>query len=313
MTQESVLILTLAGAIGTGTPLVFAAIGGVISERAGVINLGMEGMMLIGAVTTFLVVNKTGSPLLGFIAGGIAGALLALIHATLAISLRANQIVCGLALTIFGTGLASFIGKPIEGAGLEKSFNKLKIPFLSDIPAVGTVLFKQDVLVYFSWFAALLASLYLNRTRTGLSLRAVGENPATADAMGLSVVRMRYAHVIVGGLLAGFGGSYVILRIVPAWSQAGTTNGIGWIALALVVFASWHPLRVIGGAYLFGVALQANFALQAKGITVIPAEFLAMLPYLLTVAILVVLTANRRTRGAGAPAALGLPFVRDER
>ena len=190
MTQESVLILTLAGAIGTGTPLVFAAIGGVISERAGVINLGMEGMMLIGAVTTFLVVNKTGSPLLGFIAGGIAGALLALIHATLAISLRANQIVCGLALTIFGTGLASFIGKPIEGAGLEKSFNKLKIPFLSDIPAVGPVLFKQDGLVYFSWFVALLASLYLNRTRTGLSLRAVGENPATADAMGLSVVRM---------------------------------------------------------------------------------------------------------------------------
>ena len=273
----------------------------------------MEGMMLIGAVTTFLVVNKTGSPLLGFIAGGIAGALLALIHATLAISLRANQIVCGLALTIFGTGLASFIGKPIEGAGLEKSFNKLKIPFLSDIPAVGPVLFKQDGLVYFSWFVALLASLYLNRTRTGLSLRAVGENPATADAMGLSVVRMRYAHVIIGGLLAGFGGSYVILRIVPAWSQAGTTNGIGWIALALVVFASWRPLRVIGGAYLFGVALQANFALQAKGITVIPAEFLAMLPYLLTVVILVVLTANRRTRGAGAPAALGLPFVRDER
>ena len=231
----------------------------------------------------------------------------------MAISLRANQIVCGLALTIFGTGLASFIGKPIEGAGLEKSFNKLKIPFLSDIPAVGPVLFKQDGLVYFSWFVALLASLYLNRTRTGLSLRAVGENPATADAMGLSVVRMRYAHVIIGGLLAGFGGSYVILRIVPAWSQAGTTNGIGWIALALVVFASWRPLRVIGGAYLFGVALQANFALQAKGITVIPAEFLAMLPYLLTVVILVVLTANRRTRGAGAPAALGLPFVRDER
>jgi len=313
MTQESVLILTLAGAIGTGTPLVFAAIGGVISERAGIINLGMEGMMLIGAVTTFLVDNKTGSPLLGFIAGGIAGPLLALIHASLAISLRANQIVCGLALTIFGTGLASFIGKPIEGANLEKSFNKLKIPFLSDIPAIGPVLFKQDVLVYFSWFVALLASLYLNRTRTGLSLRAVGENPATADAMGLSVVRMRYAHVIVGGLLAGFGGSYVILRIVPAWSQAGTTNGIGWIALALVVFASWRPLRVIAGAYLFGVALQANFALQAKGITVIPAEFLAMLPYLLTVVILVVLTANRRTRGAGAPAALGLPFVRDER
>jgi len=313
MTHESVLILTLAAAIGSGTPLIFAAIGGVICERAGVINLGMEGMMLIGAVTTFLVDNKTGSPVLGFIAGGIAGAFLALIHATLAISLRANQIVCGLALTIFGTGLASFIGKPIEGAGLKKSFGTMHLPALSSIPGVGPILFKQDILVYVSWFVALLASLYLNRTRTGLSLRAVGENPATADAMGLSVVRMRYAHVVAGGLLAGFGGSYVILRIVPAWSQAGTTNGIGWIALALVVFASWRPLRVIIGAYIFGIALQANFALQAKGITVIPAEFLAMLPYLLTVVILVVLTANRRTRGGGAPAALGLPFVRDER
>ena len=313
MTQESVLILTLAAAIGSGTPLIFAAIGGVISERAGVINLGMEGMMLMGAVTTFLVNNKTGSPLASFIAGGVAGALLATIHATLAISLRANQIVCGLALTIFGTGLASFIGKPIEGQPLKKSFGSLDIPGLSSIPGVGPILFKQNVLVYLSWAIALLASLYLNRTRTGLSLRAVGENPATADAMGLSVVRMRYAHVVVGGLLAGFGGSYVILRIVPAWSQAGTTNGIGWIALALVVFASWRPLRVIIGAYIFGVALQANFALQAKGITLIPAEFLAMLPYLLTVVILVVLTANRRTRGGGAPAALGLPFVRDER
>ena len=311
--KDSLLILTLAAAVSAGTPLVFAALGGVLGERAGVINLGMEGMMLIGAVTAFLVDNKTNSVLLGLLAAGVAGALLALIHGALSISLRANQIVSGLALTIFGTGLASFIGKPIEGQRLSKMLPEVQLPLLVKIPYIGHIFFNQDLLVYLSWIITVLASLYINRTRTGLGLRAVGENPATADAMGIRVSRIRYAHVTAGGALAGFGGAYVILRIVPTWNQAGTTNGLGWIALALVVFAAWHPLRVIFGAYLFGIALQANFALQARGVHIIPAEFLAMLPYLLTVAILVILTANQRTRGAGPPTALGLPFVRDER
>ena len=311
--KDSLLILTLAAAVSSGTPLVFAALGGVLGERAGVINLGMEGMMLIGAVTAFLVDNKTNSVLLGLLAAGSAGALLALIHGTLSISLRANQIVSGLALTIFGTGLASFIGKPIEGQRLSKTLPEVQLPLLGKIPYIGHIFFNQDLMVYLSWILTILASLYINRTRAGLGLRAVGENPATADAMGLRVSRIRYAHVTMGGALAGFGGAYVILRIVPTWSQAGTINGLGWIALALVVFATWRPLRVISGAYLFGIALQANFALQARGVHVIPAEFLAMLPYLLTVGILVVLTVNQHTRGAGPPAALGLPFVRDER
>ena len=311
--KDSLLILTLAAAVSAGTPLVFAALGGVLGETAGVINLGMEGMMLIGAVTAFLVDNKTNSVLLGLLAAGVAGALLALIHGALSISLRANQIVSGLALTIFGTGLASFIGKPIEGQRLSKMLPEVQLPLLVKIPYIGHIFFNQDPLVYLSWIVTILASLYINRTRTGLGLRAVGENPATADAMGLRVSRIRYAHVTAGGALAGFGGAYVVLRIVPTWNQAGTTNGLGWIALALVVFAAWHPLRVIFGAYLFGIALQANFALQARGVHIIPAEFLAMLPYLLTVAILVILTANQRTRGAGPPTALGLPFVRDER
>ena len=313
MSQNSTLVLNIAVALQAGTPLIFAAIGGILGERAGVINLGMEGMMLMGAVTTFLVAKKVSSPTVAFIAAGIAGGLLALIHAVLAISLRANQIVCGLALTIFGTGLASYIGKPIEGEKLAHRFGSLKIPGLSELPWIGHILFSQDVLVYLSWALALTVSLYLNRTRSGLGLRAVGENPATADAMGIRVAQSRYLHVIAGGMFAGFGGSYLVMRIVPSWNQGGTTSGIGWIALALVVFASWRPLRVIAGAYLFGLALQANFALQAEGITIIPAEFLAMLPYILTVVILVILTANRKTRGAGAPAALGLPFVRDER
>lgn len=310
--NQSVVVLTLAAAIASGTPLIFAGIGGVLGERSGVINLGMEGMMLLGAVSAFLINNVTKSAPISFIAAGVAGALLALVHAGLTISLRANQIVSGLALTIFGTGLANYLGTPLEGERLEKTFKTLKIPVLSQIPVIGEVLFSQDALVYFSWLVAIVASFYLHRTRAGLGLRAVGENPATADAMGIRVVATRYAHIALGGVLAGFGGAYVILRIVPTWSQAGTTAGLGWIALALVVFAGWRPLRVIAGAYIFGVALQANFALQAAGISAIPAEFLAMLPYLLTVAILVLLTARKKD-GSGAPGALGLPFVRDER
>ena len=310
--NDSVLVLTLAAAIISGTPLIFAAIGGVLGERAGVINLGMEGMMLVGAVSAFLANNATKSPLASFIAAGFAGAFLALIHAGLTISLRANQIVSGLALTIFGTGLANFLGTPLEGERLEKTVSTFAIPGLSKIPGLGPILFEQDLLVYLSWTVAVVASLYLHRTRTGLGLRAVGENPATADSMGIRVAATRYTHIAIGGALAGFGGAYVIMRIVPTWSQAGTTAGLGWIALALVVFAGWRPLRVIAGAYIFGVALQANFALQAAGISTIPAQFLAMLPYLLTVAILVVLTARKKD-GSGAPAALGLAFVRDER
>lgn len=310
--NDSIIVLTLAAAIISGTPLIFAGIGGVIGERSGVLNLGMEGMMLVGAVSAFLINSVTASPSLSFLFAGVAGAILALVHAGLTISLRANQIVSGLALTIFGTGLANFIGTPIEGQRLKASFGHLNIPGLADLPVLGPILFQQDVLIYLSWALAIVASLYLHRTRTGLALRAVGESPATADAMGIRVAATRYAHVALGGVMAGFGGAYVVLRIVPAWSQAGTTAGLGWIALALVVFAGWRPLRVILGAYIFGIALQANFALQAANINLIPAEFLAMLPYLLTVGILVVLTATRRDR-AGAPAALGLAFIRDER
>ena len=197
MSQNSTLVLNIAVALQAGTPLIFAAIGGILGERAGVINLGMEGMMLIGAVTTFLVAKKVSSPTIAFIAAGIAGGLLALIHAVLAISLRANQIVCGLALTIFGTGLASYIGKPIEGEKLAHRFGSLKIPGLSELPWIGHILFSQDVLVYLSWVVALAVSLYLNRTRSGLGLRAVGENPATADAMGIRVAQSQIgrAHV----------------------------------------------------------------------------------------------------------------------
>jgi simple sugar transport system permease protein len=311
--NDAVWVVTLAAAVSAGTPLVFAAVGEILAERSGVLNLGVEGMMLLGAVTSFLAATASGSPVVGLVAGILAGGALSLVHAFLSVTMRANQIVSGLALVIFGTGLATFLGNPIEGDPLKARISDLRVPVLSDIPVVGRILFEQDVLVYASWAVVALAAFYLTRTRTGLSVRACGESPETADAMGLSVARIRYAHVVVGGLLAGAGGAYQILARVPSWSGAGTTAGIGWIALALVVFAAWRPWRALFGAYLFGAALAANFALQAAGVNLLPAEFLSMLPYLLTILVLVVLSATGARKRLGAPNALGEPYAREER
>lgn len=311
--NDAVWVLTLAAAVSAGTPLVFAAVGEILAERSGVLNLGVEGMMLLGAVTAFLAAAASGSPWVGLLAGTVAGGGLAFVHAFLSVTMRANQIVSGLALVIFGTGLATFLGNPIEGDPLQPGVVDFRIPILADIPILGRILFDQDPLVYASWAVVGLAAFYLARTRTGLALRACGESPETADAMGLSVARLRYAHVVVGGLLAGAGGAYQILARVPSWSGAGTTAGIGWIALALVVFAAWRPWRALLGAYLFGAALAANFALQAAGVNAIPAEFLSMLPYLLTILVLVILSASSARKRLGAPAALGVPYAREER
>ncbi len=313
--NETVLAMTLAAAVAAGTPLALAAIGELITERAGILNLGVEGMMLLGAVTTFLVALATGSPWLGMAAGALAGAGLSAAHAFLTISLRANQIVSGLALVIFGTGLSTFLGRPVEGMPLprESRLPRMSIEILQDLPLLGRVLFQQDVVVYATWIIAALTAFYLFRTRPGLSLRAVGESPATADVMGLRVNAIRYVHTIVGGLLGGGAGAYLMLARVPAWSQAATTNGIGFIAIALVVFASWRPWRALLGALIFGLALRANFALQAAGVTFVPAEFLAMTPYLLTILVLIVLSFSDLRRRAGAPEALGVPYAREER
>lgn len=305
--------MTLAAAVSAGTPLVFAAVGEILAERSGVLNLGVEGMMLLGAVAAFLGAASSNNPIVGLLAGSLAGGALALVHAFLSVTMRANQIVAGLALVIFGTGLATFLGNPVEGAPLGPGFAPFRVPLLADLPVVGRILFQQDPLVYASWAVVGLAAFYLARTRAGLGLRACGESPATADAMGLSVARIRYAHVVAGGLLAGAGGAYQILVRVPSWSGAGTTAGIGWIALALVVFAAWRPWRALFGAYLFGAALAANFALQAAGVRLLPAEFLSMLPYLLTILVLVALSAKGARARLGAPASLGEPYVREER
>ena len=310
--NETTLVLTLAAAVGAAVPIALAALGELLSEKAGVLNLGVEGMMLIGAVVAFQTGDATGNLWISLVAGALAGGVLSLVHAFLSITMRANQIVSGLALVIFGTGLATFVGKSIEGVPLPVDFTSVRWGPLADLPIIGPLLFDQDPMVHLTILLAIVLHYYLTRTRSGLAVRAVGESPGTADTMGVAVTAVRYVHVCLGGVLAGAAGAYLVLGQVPSWSQDGTTAGLGWIALALVVFASWKPLRVILGAFLFGFARRANFWLQGEGVNV-PAEVLSMLPYVLTVAVLVLWGTRDLRRNSGAPAALGVPYVRDER
>ena len=310
--NDSALVLTLAASVVAAVPIALAALGELLAERSGVLNLGVEGMMLVGAVTAFQVGHGTGNIWLALFIGALAGTGLSLVHAVLSVTLRANQIVSGLSLTIFGTGLATFLGKSIEGLPLATDFRPTAWGPLADIPVIGPMFFDQDPIVYVTVVLAIVIGLYLSRTRAGLSVRAVGESPATADSMGVAVSRSRYLHVLAGGFLAGAAGAYLVLGQVPSWSQDGTTSGLGWIALALVVFASWNPTRVLLGAFLFGFSRQLNFYLQGRGVD-IPAEVLSMLPYLLTIFVLVVWGSRDLRRRVGAPAALGVAYVREER
>jgi simple sugar transport system permease protein len=308
-----VLTMAAAAAVASGTPLVLAALGGLLGERSGVVNIGIEGMMLIGAVAAFLTAQATESIPLALLAGLLAGAALALVHSFLSVTMRANQIVAGLAIVIFGSGIATFFGKSVEGQAIAVRISPYKVPGLADIPVVGRILFQQDAMVYASWILVALVAVYFRYTRAGLAMRSVGESPATADVMGIRVAAVQYCHTVAGGALIGLAGAYLVLARVPNWSQTGTTSGLGWIAVALVVFSSWQPLRLVAGAYLFGLALRANFTLQAAGIGSVPAEVLSMLPYLLTIAVLILLSFFDRQNRLGAPAALGKPYFRNER
>jgi simple sugar transport system permease protein len=311
--NDNAWIISIGAALAAGTPIVLAAIGAILHERSGVLNLGVEGMMLIGAVCTFLAADAWGNVWLALGCGVVAGGALALVHGLLTISMRANQIVSGLALTLFGTGLAKYLGDSVNGVKIATRIDSIEIPLIGDLPGLGTVVFRHDVLVYATWSLVVVVSLYLNRTRLGLAVRAVGESPATADAQGLSVARIRYAHVVLGGLFAGAGGAYQALARAPSWNQEFTTDGIGWIALALVVFATWRPGRALFGAFIFGFALRSKFTFQAQQITVIPSIVLDILPYALTILVLIVMSSGSARRRLGAPAALGVPYVRDER
>ena len=294
------IIPLLAAAIQSGTPILYATLGEIFTERSGVLNLGVEGIMLIGAFCGFITAQSTGDPVLGFLAGGFSGALLAAVHGIVCLGFQGNQVVSGLALTILGTGLANYLGTPYVGRNAP-GFDPFPIPLLSEIPLLGPVLFRHDILVYFSYTIPLLLWIYLRWTRWGLGLRAVGEHPEAALAAGLKSVGYRWAGVLTGGCLMGFGGAYLSLAYTHLWTT-GLTAGRGWIAVALVIFAFWRPWRALLGAYLFGGVMAFQFRLQAMG-TQLPSSLLLMLPYALTIA--VVIFSSWKGRGVEAPAALG--------
>ena len=305
------LIFILSIAIQSSVAVLFATLGEVFTERSGILNLGVEGMMLMGALSGFAATFYSHSLLLGILAALVVGGLLALIHGFFAITLRANQVVCGLALAILGIGLSSFLGRPIIGRVAER-FVPLPIPVLKEIPILGPVLFNQSALVYVGYILVPLSWFFLYHTRPGLNLRAVGENPAAADTSGIGVVPLRYLWTIFGGMLAGLGGAYLSLCYTPGWKE-NMTSGQGWIAIAMVIFALWNPFRAVLGALLFGGVNALQFYFEARQIDLIPSYILRMLPYLFTIAILVIITRRKTVRKrVGAPASLGLPFQREE-
>lgn len=309
--DNTFMITMLATAVTAGTPILYAALGEMITERAGILNLGVEGMMLMGAVTGFMVNVATNNPWLGFISAMLAGGLMALIHAFLTITLRANQVVSGLALTLFGSGLSGFLGKAMIGIPAPTSFKSFAVPGLSKIPYLGPIFFQQDALVYLSYIIVGILAVFLYKTRWGLNLRAVGENPAAADAVGINVFRNRYMYVVMGGMLAGMGGAYLSLAYAPSWLE-NMTAGRGWIAIALVIFATWDPVKCLIGSYIFGGVDALGFRIQTMGIEISP-FFLQMLPYAFTIFVLILVTRETKTHKVSAPGGLGVPYDREER
>jgi len=304
MTLLEAIILTV---ITASTPLLIAAIGELVTERAGVLNLGVEGMMIMGAAVGIAVAITTGSSALGVLAAILAGVGLAAIFAALALGLATNQVATGLALTVFGLGLSGVVGAPY--VGLQRAgIGKIEVPILSDIPFLGPILFRQDPFVYLSIALVVGVSWFLTRTKAGLVLRACGENHASAHALGYPVLRIRFYATLFGGACAGLAGAYLSLVYTPFWTS-GMTGGRGWIALAIVVFASWMPYRAAAGAYLFGGLTILQLHAQSAGVPV-PSQLLAALPYLITIVVLVLIM-RVRSQGAAGPQSLGTAFVPD--
>ncbi|MEO1678981.1 MAG: ABC transporter permease [Pseudomonadota bacterium] len=298
-------LLLLASLMVASTPILLAALGELVVERAGVLNLGVEGMMITGAICGFAVGLESQSATLGFAAAAVGGALLSLLFGVLTQVLLSNQVATGLALTLFGLGLSSLLGQGYIGVrGVE--VKDVPLGPLADLPVVGPILFRHDAMVYLSLILIVLVWLFLTRTRAGLILRAVGESAEAAHALGYKVIRIRLAAIAFGGALAGLGGAYLSLVRVPQWTE-GMTAGAGWIALALVVFAAWRPGRLLLGAYLFGGLTVLQLNLQAAGMK-IPVEYLSMSPYLITILVLVIMSSGRARTALGAPAALGRSF-----
>ena len=304
----------LGAAVVSGTPLLLATMGELVTEKSGSLNLGVEGMMYMGAIIGFMVSLQTASPLLSFIAAALAGVLGAMIFGFVTITLRANQIVTGLTLTMFGTGFAGFIGTPIIGTRAPEkiisTFVKVKIPLLGDIPVIGEILFNQDYMIYITYVLIVVVGIYLYKTRYGLNGSMVGENPRAADSLGISVIKYRYIHLAIGGVLCGLAGGYLSLIYVPAW-QDSIISGRGWIAVALVIFSKWNPYRAFLGALFFGGLNIVGFRLQQFDLPV-SIYVLDSLPYVMTIIVLVLDSMRRKARG-NAPQSLGVPYFREER
>ncbi len=317
-------IVILQAGVATGTVLLFATIGEILAERSGVLNLGVEGMMLIGAMSAYSITLATGNPWLGVLVGMIAAGLLSQIHAFITIHLRADQVVSGLSLTFLGTGISLVLGDGLSKAGAVSLLPNFTIPLFTKIPLIGPIFFtNQNILVYFGYLLCPLVWYYINQTRPGLHLRAVGEYPAAADALGINVFGLRYLYVFLGGVFAGLAGAAISLAISPGWFSEMTTAGQGWIAVGLVIFAQWDPFRAVFGAYIFGALRRLILDIQGPTMILGIANpfyynpyygfFLEMLPYAFTIIVLVVGSREAVRKRIGAPAALGIPYIRGER
>lgn len=315
------IALFLQTAVQMGTPILYGTLGGLLGERAGNLNLGVEGMMLLGASFGYYAACLTANPALAVLAAGCAGAFGALIYAVVTVTLKGNQIVTGLALTIFGTGIAGILGKILSGlalpAAVKTAFQTITVPILADIPIIGKALFAQSPYVMFAIIVAILIYLHFKYTTWGQNHRAVGENPGASDASGVHVDRYKYVALLLGGFLCGMGGAYLSLVFVPRW-QENITAGLGWIAVALIIFCTWHPLRAVLGAYFFGALRAVVFKIQGLTFTIfghsliIDTNLVDMLPYVMTILVLVIIT-FRNNRKNQPPAWLGTPYFREDR
>ncbi|MFT5196250.1 MAG: ABC-type uncharacterized transport system permease subunit [Cellvibrionaceae bacterium] len=316
-------IIIFHAGIATGTVLLFASIGAIFNERAGILNLGIEGMMLIGAMAGYSITLKTGNPWIGLMAGFAAGGLLSVAHALVTIHFQADQVVSGLSLTFLGTGLATVLGEGLSSQ-IANTIPEMTLPLLGQIPVLGPVFFaNHSPMVYVGYLLVPLSWYYIFRTRPGMTLRAIGEKPEAADVLGISVYRQRYYYVIFGGCMAGLAGSIISLSVSPGWYSVQTTSGQGWIAVGLVIFAQWNPVRAAVGSYLFGALRRGILDLQGPALIfgfVNPlfvnanlGFFLKMLPFILIILALVIGSNQARRKRLGAPAALGVPYIRGER
>lgn len=315
------LALFLQTAVQMGTHILLATLGGILCEKAGNMMLGIEGMMLLGASVGFSAALATANPVVAVLAAGAAGAAGALIYAVITVTLRGNQVVTGLVLTIFGTGVSGYLGKGLSGKSLpeavSRAFAPVTVPVLSDLPVLGKMLFQQSVYVHFGVIVAILMFVYFRRTQAGLNVRAVGENPGAADAAGINVNASKYAHVLAGGFLCGAGGAWLSLVFVPRW-QENITAGAGWIAVALIIFSNWNPVKAIFASYAFGALKGVGFKFQNIDLSVFgrkvvfSPQILDMIPYVATILILVFIARRKKKENQG-PKGLGVPYFREER